>query len=517
MFIGVLHARRQDVDRALPHLRKAAALLPDTPLPRIELARALADAGRPDEAEAALAGLTAEGLLAGELARIRMRLADAQAAAGHGEASLAGAYAQARALPYDPAVRVAIARLEDLLGRPEAAERALREALTLAPDCAPALLALADLAERGNRLDELESLLDRARAAGVPIAETRLLAAKLHFRRGDIEAAFSAAQEAPVRPDGGGRAELLGRLHDRLGNAAAAFAAFGEMNRAGQAAVTGADRMARNYRASIARTAAMVTPDWYRGWSCRPAPAFMLGFPRSGTTLIDTMLAGHEDVVVLEEQPALLAAAEALGDMARLGSLDPQEIASLRALYFETVDRLAPDAAGRLLIDKLPLGVTHLPLIHRLFPEARIVFVERHPCDVVLSGYMTRFDPQGGMANFLDIGDIARLYDQVMALWQTCRTVMRLHVHTLRYEQLLAAPEAELRALAGFLGLDWKADMLDHQATARRRGHVPTPSYAQITEPIYRRAAGRWQRYRTELAPVLPILAAWAERMGYEM
>src|SRR5436190_1119517 len=118
----------------------------------------------------------------------------------------------------------------------------------------------------------------------------------------------------------------------------------------------------------------------------------MLGFPRSGTTLIDTMLAGHPDAVVLEEKPVLAAAAEALGDLARLPGLDAGAVAALRARYFEALDSFAPDTAGRLVIDKLPLGISHAPLIHRLFPEAPIVFVERHPCDVVLSCFMARFD-----------------------------------------------------------------------------------------------------------------------------
>jgi len=517
LFIGVLYARRLDLEQAVPHLRRAADLLPENPLPRIELARVLAGAGRPDEAEAAIAGIRAEGPLASELARIRARIAEAQAAAGRGEAALAAARAQALALPYDPAVRVAIARLEDLLGRPVQAEAALREALALEPDCPPALIALADLAERGNRIDELETLLARAAAVGVPPAETALLGAKLRLRRGDPDAALAAARAAPGTADGGARAELIGRICDRMGDPAAAFDAFAEMNRAGAAAVADAGKAARGFRATIGQMAGTVTPEWYRGWSGRPAPAFLLGFPRSGTTLIDTMLAGHPAVAVLEEQPVLEAAARALTDLGRLDELGPQEVAALRARYFEALDALAPEAAGRLVVDKLPLGITHVPLIHRLFPEARIVFVERHPCDVVLSGFMTRFDPRGGMANFLDLEDIARLYDAVMTLWDKCRAALPLTVHEVRYEHVLANPEGELQRLAGFLGLDWDPALLDHQATARRRGHIATPSYAQVTEPLYRRANGRWQRYRAQLAPVLPILAPWARRLGYEV
>jgi len=466
--------------------------------------------------------LAGKGPVAGELARLRACVAEAQAAAGRGEASLAAARAQARILPYDPAVRVAIARLEDLLGRPEKAEAALDEALLLDPGCAPALLALADLAERANRLDALEALLARAAAVGIPATDTMLLTARLRYRRGDLAGALAAAQAAPRSGDGGARAELIGRILDRKGDPAAAFAAFAEMNREAGSVVPNARAAARLYREEIARTAALVTPGWHGSWTAlpppaRPAPVFLLGFPRSGTTLLDTMLAGHDEVVVLEERPVLEAAARALGGQDRLASLDAAQIEALRSRYFEALDAAAPDARGRLVVDKMPLGLTCVPLIHRLFPEARIIFAERHPCDVVLSGFMVRFDPRGGMANFLDLEDTALLYDRIMRLWQNCRAALPLAVHRVRYERLVADPEAELRPLAAFLGLGWDGRLLDHRATARDRGHIGSASYAQVTEPVHMRASERWRRYRAQLVPILPILSPWAEQLGYDL
>jgi tetratricopeptide (TPR) repeat protein len=588
LFLGLLHTRRLDIQRALPHLRRAVDLIPDDVLPRIELARALIGVERLDEAEAAIRPIPAHGPHAIQLVRVRAlilqrrgehraavelfrlavardgrdfeswghlgasllalgdaadavealgrsltlrpdqpvvraRLAEAQAEAGLADAGLRAARAQARALPYDPLVRVTVARLEDLLGRPEAAEAALDDALRLDPGCAPALFAKADLLERDNRLDALEAVLARIEATGLPPAETALLRARLLYRRGDLKGALAAAMTAPQGVAAGGVAMLIGQINDRLGDAGAAFDAFAEMNHACAVQIDDPGAQAADYRESIARRTRATTADWYACWSearprpGRPAPVFLFGFPRSGTTLIDTMLMGHPDAYVLEEKPVLHAVAQAAGPPERLADLDRKGIEALRTLYFAELDAIAPDAAGRLVIDKLPLGIVDTALIRRIFPEARIVFVERHPCDVVLSCFMTRFDPKGGMANFLDLGDSAALYDVVMAHWRQCRAVFPLDVHMTRYERMIADPEAELRPLADFLGLAWDNRLLDHHRTAAERSFIATPSYAQVAEPLYTRARGRWEKYRAQMAEVMPVLAPWAEDMGYEV
>ena len=229
------------------------------------------------------------------------------------------------------------------------------------------------------------------------------------------------------------------------------------------------------------------------------------------------MLMGHPDTLVLEERPVLHAVADRLGAVARLPDLGPAEIDALRALYFAELDAIAPDATERLVIDKLPLGIVNTALIQRIFPDARFVFVERHPCDVVLSCFMTRFQLHYGMTNFLDLTDTAQLYDTVLAYWEQCRAIFPLAVHTVRYERMIEDAEAGLRPLAAFLDLDWHPRLIGHSDTARERAFIATPSYAQVTEPLYTRARGRWERYRAQIAPVLPILRPWADRMGYRI
>jgi hypothetical protein len=294
------------------------------------------------------------------------------------------------------------------------------------------------------------------------------------------------------------------------------------MNRLTALEVADAAEAAAAFRDEIAGLARLTTRRWYQDWtpaaaqSQRPAPAFLFGFPRSGTTLLDTALLGHPETIVLEERPVLQAVADRLGPIDRVASLSAADIEALRRLYFDELDRIEPDSGGRRVIDKLPLGILSTALVHRLFPDARILFVERHPCDVVLSGFMTRFDPRGGMANFLDLEWLARLYDGVMDYWRRCREAFPLAVHEVRYERLIQDPEGELRPLVAFLGLSWDSKLLDHRRSAAERRHIATPSYAQVAEPLYTRARGRWQRYTDALEPVLPILRPWAERMGYD-
>ena len=488
------------------------------------------------------------------LAPIQLNYAMGLAAAGRLEESLE-AYAEAARLePGNPALRLELGKLLRHLGRHseaiepleraaalargdaeaplelgrayaglgelDEAEGAYRRALALQPGLAPAWLELGIVLERGNRLDRLGPLLDEAGAQGVPPDELAYLRA-LHLRdEGRIEEALAVARQAPPDVEPARRARLIGMLADRLGDSAAAFAAFGEANAIAAEDPAAARADPQGYRRRIEALTEMVGPHWSGRWTPpaageRPPPVFLVGFPRSGTTLLDTVLMGHPGIAVLEEEPILERVSAELGGLERLPGLEAAEIERLWALYFAELDRLVPDAGGRTLVDKLPLNILAAPLIHRLFPDARIIFAQRHPCDVVLSCFMQSFVPNDAMANFLDLGDSARLYDLVLAFWERCRDSLPLEVHIVRYEALVEDLEGEVRTLLDFLGLPWDQAMLDHRRTAEARGTISTPSYAQVIRPIYREASGRWERYRQQMAPVLPILAPWALRLGY--
>lgn len=378
---------------------------------------------------------------------------------------------------------------------------------------------LALLLERTNRTEELKSLLDDAQARDVPEKRVAYPAAALALRDGKVADArrLLALEEPdadPVR-----RYRLLARIEEAAGDPDAAFAASESMNGATRDYEGWIKRGAR-LRSGLRQFARQLTPEWARRVStatpgCRRSPAFLVGFPRSGTTLLDTFLMGHPDTAVLEELHMLRAAESVLGPITDAPRWTGRDLERARDAYFEDLDQHVGPGFDGLAIDKLPLNMVALPMIHALFPDARIIFAQRHPCDCVLSGFMQSFAVNDAMACFLTIEGAADLYDAAMTVFTRSSELFASPVHYLVYEQLVTAPAQALRPLVGFLGLDWKPELLDHRKTARSRGAINTPSYDQVVRPLDKAPTGRWKHYAGQMAPVLPILLPWAKRLGY--
>ena len=506
-----------DLAGAIDALGRARQLRPGLAPIQLNLGMSLAAAGRLEEA---LGPYAEAARLEPDDSALQLELGKLLRHPGRPAEALAPLRRAAALAPGEAEAEIELGRAHAGLAELDSAEAAYRRALALAPGHGLAFLELGIVLERANRSERIAPLLGEAEAQGVPPDELAYLRALVLRGEGNNDAALAAARRAPADLEPVRRALLIGRLADALGDAETAFEAFGEANALAAAEPAAAKADPEGYRDRIETLTSLVSPHWISSWSepspgDRPAPVFLVGFPRSGTTLLDTLLMGHAGVAVLEEEPILQRVSDALGGFERLPALDSAEIERLRRLYFNALDALLPEASGRIVVDKLPLNILAAPLIHRLFPDARIVFAQRHPCDVVLSCYMQSFEINDAMANFLDLGDAARLFDLVLTFWERCRDVLPLKVHIVRYESLVEDTESELRTLLDFLGLAWDPAMLDHRRTAEARGTISTPSYSQVTRPIYREASGRWERYRRPMAPVLPLLAPWALRLGY--
>lgn len=501
-------------------LNRAAGLRPDILSIRLNLGTALVEAGRIPEAVAIFQRCTqdfpAEAKAFAELGGALAHLYRSQEAVD--------AYAAALALtPDDPDLLVSLGENEAALWALDRAEAAFRTALAIDPAHGRANLQLAILFEQTNRSAEFPDLLASAERHSAPTDVLQFIRAFAYRRDRKFAEGLAAIESVPEDMQPIRRMQIIGELNDRLNRPEQAFAAFVEMNRLHVIDPSDPVRRASEFRKALEADRRLVTPSWYAGWGAasppleRAAPVFLVGFPRSGTTLLDTMLMGHDKVQVLEERPPLREIEVSIGGLDRLADLEPADIIDLRREYFEEVSKHIDLRSDSMLVDKFPFHMNKVPLIHRLFPDARFILAQRHPCDVVLSCYITSFRINNAMVNFLDLKDAATTYDLSFGYWEQCRSIMPIKVHTLVYERLVEDKEAALRPLFDYLGLDAQAASRDHQQTAAERGTIITASYSQVTEPIYKRAAGRWERYRDQMAEILPILRPWAEKMGYEM
>ena len=510
-----------DLDGAMDAFQQARLLDPKSSLVHTNLARVLISKDRYQDA---CLMLEKAALLApGDPAPL-LELGRALTSIDHPEAALRALGDAARIDPKNARTFVAIGQAFTDLSQLLQAERAFKFALQADPSHIAAYLNLGLLLEKANRLDELRDVVNAAENQGLSGDEIDYLKALLLSRGGESEKALEIlkAISSPAI-NAATQAQLIGQLADRLDKIDEAFDAYEDMNRAMAQSPLGSMQDRSAYQRAIERLNRETTPEWVAGWPevniplNPPSPVFLVGFPRSGTTLLDTILMGHSGTHVLEEIPIIENLAQKVGDLSRLGSLGQTEVSQLRAQYFSELQNVAPPPAGAMVIDKNPLSMIRMPLIHRLFPDAKIIFAMRHPCDVVLSCYMQNFKPTESMSSFLDLANASRTYDKIFAYWVKCQEILPLNVHMLRYEAMVEDVEAEVRPLFEFLGLEWQDSVLDHQKTAKERGYIRTPSYAQVTEKIYSSASGRWQRYRKYMNEVLPIVEPWINRYGYLM
>jgi hypothetical protein len=279
-----------------------------------------------------------------------------------------------------------------------------------------------------------------------------------------------------------------------------------------------ARRMARFFRLASPRDWGPSAGQDAAGAAAARGHVFLLGFPRSGTTLIEKALAGHPDVVTLEEEDHLSAAAgHLLRDQVGLRSLqalNPAQAEPLRRAYWDRVAASFDRPIGdKVVLDKLPLHTPSLPLIAKLFPQARILFALRDPRDVVLSGFRRRFELNAAMFELLTLDGAAAFYDAVMTLAGLYRGLLTLEVREVRHEALVADFEGELRGVLDFIGVPWRPGVLDFAERAAARARTPTD--LQLGRGLNADGVGQWRRYAAQVAPVADRLAPWVRRYGY--
>ena len=411
----------------------------------------------------------------------------------------------------------------------EALEKYQR-ALRCSPNSLDAIINVAALLEKTNRLEEAQALVDCELPRHRDNPNLLLVAARLARRADKLDEAIALLEAAlahkPGLEDAGVMHAFLGQLYDRKGDAERAFAHLAEGNRL-TAQTTGCEIGGRNiYLDRVERMRAYLTPELaalpvsglFAGDVA--APVFLFGFPRSGTTLLEQILDSHPALQSLEEKPTVSVMVQAFEEMAQghknaLAELTEAQISQLRTIYFDEVARHIQLKPGCLLVDKSPLNTINVHLIWRIFPQAKFILALRHPCDACFSCFMQNFTLNEAMSSFMSIESSAAVYSHVMRVWMEAVRSLPLDYHRIRYEDLVVDFEKETRALLEFLGVGWDDGVRSHTEHAIKRGTINTPSYHQVTQPIYQHAKYRWKRYAKQFEEVMPELQPFIDYFGY--
>lgn len=407
------------------------------------------------------------------------------------------------------------------------ANRLYREVIRQHPDFVDSLSNLAHNLELGHELEEARQLATRVLEISPDNYMARLTLANIALREQSFEEAIRLL--SPLLQSGNltqvNHAVFCGKCayaHEKLGDYGAAFSHFQEAN---QVLFNHFEQQMINEDTIYSPQAVACIERKIPGFNFSDSspdvkkPVFLIGFPRSGTTLLDQILSSHSQITVLEEKPNLIdvltrfpATDEGL---TALEQASEKDLDKLRRAYWAIVNREIGSGKTRpVIIDKLPLNAVALLHIARLFPGAKIITALRDPRDCVLSCYQQRFGMNPAMFQLLRLDSAVSYYGQVMSVISAVNETSAFDMHFVRYERVIGDFKGEVQSLVDFLGLEWEDALLDYQATAKSRD-ITTPSATQVIQPLYSSSIGKWKHFQEWIGPAFDPLDEWVETWGY--
>ena len=414
---------------------------------------------------------------------------------------------------------------------PVAAIDSYKQALKIKPDYADAYINTCEAYEKSNKLAELSEVISRAKTALKEFPDDLLLYEALYyFRSNNYEHSEKLISLVNIdqldlmrRPK---FLQLKAKLNHYQKNYKSAFNSFAEMN---HAVINSSDYKGKEAQVFFDELLHRVqqlkniveTP--YSQSLAEPSidtPTFLIGFPRSGTTLLDTILRTHSKINVIEEKAMLLKAQLHFGNklsIVDIENLTNGELANAKEIYFKELEKFVSTKSDGCIIDKLPLNIVDAPIIHKLFPTAKFILSLRHPLDSILSCWMQLFRLNPAMSNMVELDRIVDFYGEAMTVLELSEKRYSLNIHRIRYEDLVLDMKLEVSNLLKFLELGWENELEDYQKTALKRGIISTPSYSQVIEPIYKTASYRWEKYRKPLEKYFVKIEKWTTKFGYEL
>lgn len=419
------------------------------------------------------------------------------------------------------------------LGEHKLAEEAYRQASALDPNYADPLARLAGLAAGKGDWTATHGLSWRALAIDPHNAIAQFALAKAEIVARDFDSAEARLRGVIADPardplDRANATKLLGDALDSQDRFQDAFAAYADGNAQFRTFFEPRLRAANTEPSPVLASRVMGHLKGYGGAiepERRPEQldgasglVFLLGFPRSGTTLLGQILGAHTDAVTLEERfPIVDADRDFLrkpGGLERLAQATEAELDPYRRSYWKFVRGFGVHVRDKVVVDKLPMHIFRLPLIARLFPEAKILFALRDPRDVVLSAFRRIFMIHAFTFELLELESAARLYDAVMPIRELARPLLPLDWKDVRNEDVVGDFDGEIQKVCAFLNIPWQNSLRRFSENARRQ-NIATPSSPQVRGGLSGENMGRWRLYAEQLAPVLPILQPWVEKFGY--
>jgi len=390
-------------------------------------------------------------------------------------------------------------------------------------------ISLAVLAEQNHRLEEARQAIAECLAIDPRDDQARYFAAVLDRRENQLAAAEQGLRDLiasePRHPYVRYAcryelAQILDRT-DRFDEAMACLAEAKQLVRA----LTHTDLLQKGYDqgAESARRFAQAQPaDIVAQWAQVfppnlrvpiPPLAFLGGHPRSGTTLLEQVLDAHPAVAALDEPAAFLEVLQPEFHKSR--NLSNHRVNSLRRIYTDALLQEAGSAAaGKMLVDKNPSPTARLPVLLRVVPELKVLVALRDPRDVAISCYFQNIPLNADNVNFLTLERVAKHYADLMDVWLAVREWTGFAWLETRYEDIVADLPKEGRRVTEFLGLAWDEQQARFHEKSRQK-QLYSPTYQDVTRPVYTRSVARWHAYEKHLAPILPTLEPYGRKLGY--
>jgi|GEM_PF-1403376 len=420
--------------------------------------------------------------------------------------------------------------------RPEDAQKDYDVVLDRGTNTEEVHASLAAFHERSHRLDEALASIDVVCKLNPDNAGHQRQRAKIMSRLGRNEEALAlyvSAREGARSPHDAFMAQIeLAGLYDGLGIFDTAYDAYVKADELLGSSQNSQLQRTKKYEQDIDSIFDSLKVENAQRWcnsaaspllvNERPQPlAFFIGHPRSGTTLIEQVLAAHSSVTTLDEVSSLRKVAQGVvGSSGRglvnvLDSLTDAECARFTDYYIDHVKQLtSEDIQSLSMIDKHPSNLDILPVVMRLFPRARILMALRDPRDVIVSCMFQAFRPNGVTINYRQVERAFHHGAQVWGRWLKLREILEQPWYEIRYENVVEDFEGEVRKLISFMGLEWDDKVLEFHKKAAKR-FVSTPSYAAVGERVSNKAVGRWKNYEQYLRPHMHLLEPVLEKLGY--